>query len=61
LVLKNTKMKLHYSTETFRTAVENMVLGQGILPDYPIEPTIDDLLAGKDMEMAKALELIGQK
>jgi hypothetical protein len=29
----------------------------GITPDVPVHPTIDDLLAGKDKEMEKALQL----
>lgn len=31
--------------------------GRGILPDVPVEPTIADLVAGRDAELAKALEL----
>ncbi|MEL6557357.1 MAG: S41 family peptidase [Bacteroidota bacterium] len=33
-------------------------IGRGVLPDYEIEYTIDDLLNGKDLEMEKALNLI---
>ena len=31
--------------------------GRGILPDVAVQPTIGDLLAGRDPELAKALEL----
>ncbi len=33
-------------------------IGRGVLPDYEIENTIDDLMEGKDLEIEKALELI---
>jgi hypothetical protein len=29
----------------------------GVVPDYPITYTIDELLEGKDKELARALEL----
>jgi hypothetical protein len=30
---------------------------QGVMPDYPVQSTIEDLLAGKDNEMSLALSL----
>ncbi|MVM33460.1 hypothetical protein GO755_25715 [Spirosoma sp. HMF4905] len=35
--------------------------GRGVIPDYWIEPTIDDLLHGVDTELNFALKLINQK
>lgn len=33
-------------------------VGRGVLPDYQIDYSIDDLVNGKDLEMEKAIELI---
>ena len=33
-------------------------IGRGVIPDYKIDYTIEDLLKEKDLEMEKALELI---
>lgn len=60
LILKNTLMKLHYSTQAYSVAVKDMTLGRGIVPDYNITPTIEDILAGTDLETAKAVDLIDQ-
>lgn len=32
--------------------------GHGVIPDYEIRPSIDDILAGRDLELEQALELI---
>ena len=45
------------SNSTFRTAVTGIPLGRGILPDYPVGPTIDDIAAGRDPVMETALGL----
>jgi hypothetical protein len=34
-------------------------IGRGVLPDYPIKYTIQDVLNGRDLEMEKAKSLIG--
>ena len=34
-------------------------IGRGVLPDYPIQYTIEDVLNGRDLEMEKAKSLIG--
>ena len=36
-------------------------IGRGVLPDYEIEYSIDNILEGKDLELQKALELIKSK
>ena len=33
-------------------------IGRGTMPDYPVNMTIEDVLKGKDLEMAFAIELI---
>ena len=35
--------------------------GRGIMPDYPVQPELDDLIAGRDTEMNYALKLIEKK
>jgi len=37
------------------------ITGHGIIPDYPTQRRIEDLLQKKDVEMEKVLELIGQQ
>lgn len=36
-------------------------IGRGVLPDYPVEYYVDDLLSIRDLEMEKALRLIKNK
>jgi hypothetical protein len=31
---------------------------RGIVPDYPVAPTIEDLMAGRDVVMDRALEFL---
>jgi C-terminal processing protease CtpA/Prc len=59
LTLENTGLVLYSSRRVFKTAVEGMVLGRGILPDYETTPTVADYMNGVDLEMDKALELMG--
>ncbi len=40
---------------------QNHPIGRGILPDYPISYTIEDVIDGRDLEMKKAVELIKSK
>lgn len=37
---------------------EQHPIGHGVLPDHEIDYSVDDLVAGRDLEMEKALELI---
>jgi hypothetical protein len=43
---------------TFTVAVKGLSRETGIMPDYPVEPTIDDLLAGRDAVKDFAMKLI---
>ncbi len=61
LVLDHTGLVLGSSRTIFKTAVEGMVLGRGIIPDYETTPTVADYVNGVDLEMAKAIELIGEQ
>lgn len=55
--LGRTGMRLRSSTSAFRTAVSGFPLGQGIAPDEEVTPGIDDLIAGRDLVMERALGL----
>jgi len=46
---------------TFTVAVKGLSRETGIIPDYPTEPTIDDLLAGRDAVKDFAMKLIDER
>lgn len=55
-VLKNTGIRLRYSTQVFATAVEEQQSGIGIEPDILVDWKLDDYLEGNDPVLAAALE-----
>jgi C-terminal processing protease CtpA/Prc len=56
LTLPNTKLIVHVPLVTYYVAVGGYKAGaHGVLPDHPIRYTIEELLAGKDKELALAL------
>lgn len=57
-VLKNTGIRLRYSTDVFKTKVEGFPAGEGIGPDISIEWTIDDCVNGNDPVMKSVLEML---
>lgn len=58
ITLKNTKMRAYCATTVFKTAVNGLPEGRGVIPDYEVKPSLDDYLRGKDPQLEKALELI---
>lgn len=58
VTLRHTKLRLHCSTTVFATAVSNLPPGRGIIPNYPITPTLPDYLEGTDPPMNMAVQLI---
>jgi hypothetical protein len=48
---------LRCSTREFHAAVTGMEAGRGILPDYPITPSLADLVSGRDAQKDFALAL----
>lgn len=60
MTLKNTKLRLHYSTTPYKTEVKGFEKGRGLMPDYPVEKTLEDVLLQQDPFMEKALELISE-
>jgi hypothetical protein len=59
LELPNSKLKLHFGLMSYYQAVSDdyKYLDRGVLPNYPITHTIEDLMAGKDKDMELALSL----
>jgi len=57
VVLPNSKVAVRVPLQTYYLAVQGGDPLRSILPDVEVKPTIQDLLAGDDPIMAKALEL----
>jgi hypothetical protein len=58
LTLPNTKLVVYVPLVTYYLAVSGYeAAAHGVLPNHPIRYTIEELLAGKDKELALALEL----
>jgi hypothetical protein len=58
LTLPNTKLQAYVPLMTYYMAVRGYkAASHGVVPDYPVAYTIEELLAGKDKELALALEL----
>jgi hypothetical protein len=42
----------------YTMAVDDYPSDRGIVPDFPVEPTIEDLLAGRDPVMERTLAFL---
>jgi hypothetical protein len=58
--LPNTGIRLRIPLVKSTLAISGRFTG-GVLPDHPIAPTIDDIIAGRDPVMAYALDLVVQR
>ena len=56
--LKNSRFRFQVARGSFAAAVEGMPGNRGIIPDYPVEPSVDDILGGSDPVMNYVLSLI---
>lgn len=58
ITLPNTGMQVEISTLRYviRNPSENT--GRGLMPEHRVRPTVDDLIAGRDVELELALDLI---
>jgi len=56
--LKHTGLRLNLPQRTFATSARCLPNGQGIPPDIEVQPTIHDLIAGRDIVLEKAISLI---
>lgn len=53
-----THLNINVARMTYTTAVKGISRETGIMPDYPVEPTIGDFLAGRDAVKQYAIKLI---
>ncbi|MCJ7586724.1 MAG: S41 family peptidase [Candidatus Aminicenantes bacterium] len=56
--LPNTKIQVRIPLILYTMAVDGYPKDRGIVPDVPVTPTIEDLLAGRDPVMDRALEFL---
>jgi hypothetical protein len=56
--LPNTKIQVRIPLILYTMAVEGYPRDRGIVPDVPVTPTVDDLLAGRDPVMDRALQFL---
>jgi C-terminal processing protease CtpA/Prc len=58
ITLKNTGLNLHVARITFTAAVKDMARKSGILPDYPVQPSIEDIINNRDTVLEYTFQLI---
>lgn len=61
LRLPNTGIRLNIPRTVFQTAVSGFRNGDPIIPDHIVQPTIDDLIYGMDVEKLYAMNMIKNK
>jgi SAM-dependent methyltransferase len=59
--LPNTRIQMGIPMILYTMAVEGYPKDRGIIPDVPVTPTIEDLLAGRDPAMDRALDFLEEK
>ena len=58
MVLKNTRMRLHYSTLVYELNVDGLPKNRGIEPDITIKEDINTILNNRDPQMERSLKLL---
>ncbi|MEL6733717.1 MAG: S41 family peptidase [Bacteroidota bacterium] len=62
MTLPHSQLRLILPLVNYRTNVEPLEkVGRGVTPDFPISPSITDLVNGRDTELAFTLKLINKK
>ncbi|MGQ7855381.1 S41 family peptidase [Pedobacter sp. WC2501] len=62
LVLPNTKMEISFGTVKYEMAVKTAKeIGRGIIPEYKIQSTSQDIINKNDVQLNFALQLAGQE
>lgn len=61
LVLPYTNIRVRTALMQYVMDVKGYAKGRGVIPDYIIQPTIEEVLQNKDVAMLKALELINDQ
>jgi dienelactone hydrolase len=59
--LPNTRIQVRIPLVVYTMAVDGYPKDRGIVPDHPVTPTIEDLLAGRDPVMERALLFLDKK
>ena len=59
--LPNTRIQVRIPLVIYTMAVDGYPKDRGIVPDVPVSPTIEDLLAGRDPVMERALRFLEKK
>lgn len=59
--LKHTGLYLNLPRRTFATSARCLPYGRGIPPDIEVQPTIRDLIAGRDVVMEKVISLFASQ
>jgi hypothetical protein len=59
--LPNTRIRVRIPLVLYAMAVDGYPKDRGIVPDVPVTPTIEDLLAGRDTVMERALVYLEKK
>ncbi|MGA0557149.1 S41 family peptidase [Larkinella sp. VNQ87] len=58
LTLPETRLRVRFPVFWIATASRNPDQGRGVMPDYPVDYTVQDRIKQRDLDMEKALELI---
>jgi hypothetical protein len=58
VILKHTGYRLQSARRSFAAAVSGLPFDRGILPDYPIDPSVVDVIRGRDAALEFTLDLI---
>jgi hypothetical protein len=53
--LPATRLQVRVPLVLYTMAVDGYPKDRGIVPDFPVTPTVEDLLAGRDVVMERAL------
>jgi hypothetical protein len=59
--LPATGLRVRVPLVLYTMAVDGYPKGRGLVPDFPVEPTIEDLMAGRDVVMARALDYLKER
>jgi C-terminal processing protease CtpA/Prc len=59
--LPNTRIQIRVPLVLYTMAVDGYPKDRGIVPDFPVSPTIEDLLAGRDVILERALANLEKK
>jgi hypothetical protein len=59
--LPGTGIRVRVPLVLYTMAVDGYPRDRGLVPDFPVEPTIDDLLAGRDPVLDRALAHLGER